>query len=88
MRTGTPLRNADNRYHGSVSVRQAIRNSYNIPAVKVLTDITPTRGFEYLQKLGFSSLNAETDALQPLALGGITNGVSNLELTAAYCSHC
>ena len=43
-------------------------------AVKVLTDITPTRGFEYLQKLGFSSLNAETDALQPLALGGITNG--------------
>lgn len=83
---GTPLRNADNRYHGSVSVRQAIRNSYNIPAVKVLTDITPTRGFEYLQKLGFSSLNAETDALQPLALGGITNGVSNLELTAAYAA--
>ena len=83
---GTPIRNADNRYHGSVSVRQAIRNSYNIPAVKVLTDITPAKGFEYLQKLGFSSLNAGTDVIQPLALGGITNGVNNLELTAAYAA--
>lgn len=83
---GTPIRNADNRYHGSVSVRQAIRNSYNIPAVKVLTDITPAKGFEYLQKLGFSSLNAETDIIQPLALGGITKGVNNLELTAAYAA--
>src|SRR5699024_1063441 len=42
---GTPIRNSDNRYHGSVSVRQAIRSSYNIPAVKVLTDITPEKGF-------------------------------------------
>lgn len=81
---GTPIRNSDNRYHGSVSVRQAIRSSYNIPAVKVLTDITPEKGFEYLQQLGFSNLDEELDVIQPLALGGITNGVSNLELTAAY----
>ena len=83
---GTPLRNSDNQYHGSVSVRQAIRNSYNIPAVKVLTDITPAAGFEYLQKLGFTTLDEEMDVIQPLALGGITNGVSNLELTAAYAA--
>lgn len=83
---GTPLRNSDNQYHGSVSVRQAIRNSYNIPAVKVLTDITPAEGFSYLQKLGFTTLDEERDEIQPLALGGITNGVSNLELTAAYAA--
>ena len=83
---GTPLRNADNKYHGSVSVRRAIRSSYNVPAVKVLTDITPETGFEYLQKLGFSTLDEENDVIQPLALGGITNGVSNLELTAAYAA--
>lgn len=81
---GTPLKNADNQYHGSVSVRQAIQNSYNIPAVKVLTDITPEKGFQYLQELGFTTLNGEKDVIQPLALGGITDGVSNLELTAAY----
>lgn len=83
---GTPLHNSDNQYHGSVSVRQAIRNSYNIPAVKVLTDITPAAGFEYLQKLGFTTLDEKMDVIQPLALGGITNGVSNLELTAAYAA--
>ena len=69
-----------------MSVRRAIRSSYNVPAVKVLTDITPETGFEYLQKLGFSTLDEENDVIQPLALGGITNGVSNLELTAAYAA--
>ena len=83
---GTPLHNADGRYHGSVTVRTAIENSYNIPAVKVLTEITPQTGFDYLLRLGFSSLDPETDVIQPLALGGITNGVSNLELTAAYAA--
>ena len=83
---GTPLRNADNQYHGSVSVRNAIRSSYNVPAVKVLTDLTPEKGFEYLQKLGFTKLDEKEDIIQPLALGGITNGVSNLELTAAYAA--
>ena len=38
---GTPLSNADDAYHGTVSVRTAITYSYNIPAVKVLTDLTP-----------------------------------------------
>lgn len=81
---GTPVRNSDGSYHGSVSVREAIVNSYNIPAVKVLTEITPETGFEYLQDLGFSRLDPRQDVIQPLALGGITNGVSSLELTAAY----
>ncbi len=83
---GTELYNSDNQYHGSVSVRTAIANSYNIPAVKVLTDLTPQRGMEYLHQLGFQSLDDERDAVQPLALGGITHGVSNLELAAAYAA--
>ena len=83
---GTPVHNADDQYHGTVSVRTAIENSYNIPAVKVLTEISPQTGFEYLLRLGFTSLDPERDAIQPLALGGITNGVSNLELAAAYAA--
>ena len=83
---GTPLHNADNAYHGNVTVREAITNSYNIVAVKVLTEITPQKGFEYLLKLGFSELVNSTayDVTQPLALGGITNGVSTLELASAF----
>jgi penicillin-binding protein 1A len=85
---GRPVKNADNKYHGTVTIRKAIERSYNIVAVKVLTEITPQTGFDYLERLGFTKLinSPEWDVIQPLALGGITNGVSNLELTAAYAS--
>ncbi len=86
--SGQEVNNADNAYHGNVTVRQAIKNSYNIPAVKVLTDITPQTGFDYLQRLGFQKLinDTEWDVTQALALGGITNGVSSMELTGAYAA--
>jgi penicillin-binding protein 1A len=83
---GTPLHNDDNRYHGEVTVREAIQNSYNIPAVKVLTEITPRTGYDYLLRLGITTLDPDRDVIQPLAIGGITNGVTNLELTAAYAA--
>lgn len=85
---GRPVKNADNQYHGDVTIRKAIQNSYNIVAVKVLTEITPQKGFDYLERLGFKKLinSTDWDVIQPLALGGITNGVSNLELTAAYAA--
>ncbi len=85
---GTPLRNADGAYHGDVTIREAITYSYNVVAVKVLTEITPQTGFDYLLELGFTQLiNDEAyDVVQPLALGGITNGVSMLELAAAYAT--
>ena len=86
--SGQPVNNADNSYHGNVTVREAIKNSYNIPAVKTLTEITPQVGFDYLQRLGFKKLidDTEWDVTQALALGGITNGVSSMELAAAYAA--
>ncbi len=85
---GSPIHNADNSYHGNVTIRTAIQNSYNIPAVKILDQITPQTGMNYLLRLGFENLidDPQWDVIQPLALGGITNGVSNLELTAAYAA--
>lgn len=83
---GTALKNSDDTYHGSVSIRESIQYSYNIPAVKVLTELTPQTGYQYLTQLGFTTLDPESDVYQSLALGGITNGVTNLELTAAYAA--
>lgn len=83
---GTSLKNADGLYHGTVSVRTAIEESYNIPAVKVLSEITPRTGFAYLTRLGFTTLHEDADLYEPLALGGISEGVTNLELTAAYAA--
>ncbi|MEG0806073.1 MAG: transglycosylase domain-containing protein [Lachnospiraceae bacterium] len=82
---GTTVHNYDNRYRGFTSLREGIINSINVLAVKTLTDITPQVGYDYLLNFGFTSLSS-TDIVQSLALGGITHGVSNLELTAAYAT--
>ena len=75
-----------NTYQGAMTIRNAIVNSVNVIAVKTITDVTPYAAYQQLLKFGFTSLDPVNDVYQPLALGGIYNGVSNLELTAAYAS--
>lgn len=82
---GTPLRNYDGSFRGFTTMRTAITNSVNIVTVKTLTDIGTDTGYNYLLNFGFTTLVPE-DNNQALALGGITNGVTNLELTAAYAT--
>lgn len=82
---GTSLRNYDSTYRGFTTLRYAITKSINVVAVKTLTDISPQVGYDYLQNFGFTTLT-EQDIIQSLALGGITQGVTNLELTAAYAT--
>ncbi len=79
-------------YKGLSTVRDGITWSMNIHAVKTLLDIGIDTGFEYLEQLGFTTLaeskvidgETHTDKVPSLALGGISEGVSLLELTAAY----
>ena len=82
---GTSLRNYDNNYRGFTTIRYAITKSINVVTVKTLTDISPQTGYDYLVNFGFTTLT-EDDIVQSLALGGITQGVTNLELTAAYAT--
>ena len=91
---GVSVRNAERNYGGLMTLRDAIVESDNVIAVKALTDLTPQAGFNYLQTLGFTTLvqnrttngSLESDVHQSLALGGITDGVTNVQLTAAYAS--
>ena len=79
-------------YRGLSSLREGIAQSMNIVAVKTLTQITPQLGYDYLINFGFTTLEDHkeingkvySDIQQALALGGITNGVTNEELNAAY----
>ena len=82
---GTSLKNYDNRYRGFTNFRTAITYSINVVSVKCLTDIGVDNGYSYLQDFGFTTLK-DSDRVQSLALGGLTNGVTNLELTAAYAT--
>lgn len=82
---GTSLRNYDNSFRGFTTLREAITHSINIVTVKTLTDIGTDVGYNYLLNFGFTTLVPD-DNNQALALGGITNGVTNTELTAAYAT--
>ncbi len=82
---GTSLRNYDKRYRGFTDFRTAITYSINVVTVKCLTDIGIDNGYSYLEDFGFTTL-VDSDRVQSLALGGLTKGVTNLELTAAYAA--
>lgn len=83
---GTPLKNYNGKYGGFTSIREAITQSINVVTVKTLTDIGIDTGYNYLtDHFGFTTLS-EKDRNEALALGGITHGVTNLELTAAYAA--
>ena len=96
---GRPVNNWwGSEYRGLNSLRTGIAQSMNIIAVKTLTQITPQLGFDYLKNFGFTTLvereeitvggktQVFSDIQQSLALGGITKGVTNEELTAAYAA--
>ena len=95
---GSPVNNASRSYNGTTTIRKAIQNSINVVAVKCLEEVTPELGLQYLDNFGFTTLahgteadrdadgTVWTDANLPLALGGLTNGVTNIELCAAYAA--
>lgn len=95
---GSPVNNSTKTYGGTTTIREAIQNSVNVVAVKCLEEVTPELGLQYLDNFGFTTLahgteadtdsdgNVWTDANLSLALGGLTNGVTNVELCAAYAA--
>ncbi len=77
---------ANRGYMGYHNIREGIAYSMNILALKCLVDtVTPQLGVEYAEKLGITTLVSE-DITPSLALGGLTVGVTNLELTNAFAT--
>lgn len=95
---GSPVNNATRSYNGTTTIRTAIQNSINVVAVKCFEEVTPDLGLKYLDNFGFTTLahgteadtdangNVWSDANLATALGGITKGVTNVELCASYAA--
>jgi len=81
-------KNYDGEYLGPVSLRVALRKSINTIAVQLLQEIGIEPVVEQMEKMGITSLvktGVNNDLnLAPLSLGGLTKGVTPLELAAAY----
>ena len=79
---GYSPRNFNDKYYGSITVREALIKSLNVPAVEALSMVGIDKAKEYAQNLGIPF--DEQDKNLALALGGFTYGVSPLDLAGAY----
>ncbi|WP_434310964.1 transglycosylase domain-containing protein [Hominifimenecus sp. rT4P-3] len=78
---------SSSKFAGYANIRQGIVYSMNIVALKCLVEtVSPNLGFEYAENFGINTLIKERDAYPSLALGGVSQGVTNMQLTAAYAS--
>ncbi len=77
-------------YWGLRTVREAVEQSMNVPAVIISERLGVATSVEYLKKMGITTIiesGPRSDMFpSALALGGMTRGISPLELTSAYGS--
>lgn len=73
------------RVYGNVSISTAFKHSYNTSAVRLLHEVGLDTAFDYLGKFNFSSLVPE-DRTYAAGLGGLSYGVTTLEMADAFTS--
>lgn len=86
------ITNFANNYRGTMPVREAVARSINTIPSEILLEVGIDRAFDYLENFGFTTLirglnqNGFTDSGPSLALGGLTYGITQLELAAAFAA--
>ena len=80
--------NSYRSYRGLYTFRTALQQSVNVCAVKILSQVGVDYAFDIAQKFGLTTLVKEGDSndlnLAALGMGGLTKGVSTLEMASAY----
>lgn len=68
----------------TTTVRQAIVNSYNVASVEVLNQLGVDKAVSYLKDYGITTIEKQ-DLNLALGLGGMTRGISPVQMASAYC---
>ncbi|MEQ8199332.1 MAG: PBP1A family penicillin-binding protein [Clostridiaceae bacterium] len=76
-------KNDNNSYSGYIPIRYAVAQSKNTVAWQVFGAIGPEKGLSYIKKMNFSKIVAQDDTLSA-SLGGLTYGVTTVEMASAY----
>ena len=81
-------RNDSGKYEGTMTLKKAVADSVNTVAVDLLDQIGLDTGYEWLaNRFHLSHLDPKNDkGYAPLALGGLTKGVTTEEMASAYAS--
>lgn len=77
-------KNSSGTYSGEVPMYQAVAKSLNLPAIWLLHEIGLNKGYKSVARFGIDL--ADSDKYYGLALGGLENGVSPLQMAAAYAT--
>lgn len=78
-------KNSDGTYAGKIPLRTAVEKSKNVVAWKLFEELTPKVGLSYVQKMNFSEI-VDSDFYPAASLGGLTNGVSTVEMASGYAT--
>jgi len=81
---GYTPQNADRKYRGDITVRNAISQSLNIPSVEVMQKLGVDRSVDALRRLGISTISSTTDYGLSLALGSAEAKLT--DMTNAYAA--
>jgi len=76
-------RNSSGTYSGKIPLRYAVENSKNVVAWKLFEELTPSVGLSYVLKMNFNRID-DNDYYPAASLGGLTNGVTTVEMASAY----
>ncbi len=76
-------RNSDGVYSGKIPLRYAVEKSKNVIAWKLFEELTPKTGLSYVLKMNFNRIDAN-DYFPAASLGGLTNGVTTVEMASGY----
>ncbi len=79
---GKEFSNWNDEFQGSVSIREALQWSYNIPAIKAFMEVGGEEAQSFAEKLGISI----EETYPAYAIGGFANGISPLQLSGAYAA--
>lgn len=79
---GYSPRNYNGKYSDTVSMKEALVQSLNVPTVWLLNEIGVGEGMKYLEKFGIPL--APEDRNLAIALGGLHKGTSPLQMAQAY----
>ncbi|HFM5951677.1 TPA: PBP1A family penicillin-binding protein [Enterococcus faecium] len=87
--TSTPVGNWDNQYMGTITLRQALYLSRNVPAVKLFNEVGSDKVASFLKNLGieYSTIH-QSNAISSNTeeQDGTKYGASSLKMAAAYAA--
>lgn len=78
-------RNSNRKYLGKIKLQTALEKSINTIAWQLFEELTPKTGLSYLLRMNFNKI-VKSDYVPAASLGGITYGVSTLEMASAYAT--